>query len=223
MNQKNNTCDKLRTAIIYARVSSIGDRQSPERQVADLKRYADANNIKILDVFIEKKSGAAKERPILNKCLLFCKSEHPDLVLVTELSRLGRNTLQVLQTIDSLTREKVSVRIQDLGIETLKEDKTENPIAGILVTVMAQVAQIERSAIHERLESGKRQWLENGGKPGRPVGTKLSKEQLLKKYPRVVRLIRLGISTRMIADACGVSRSTVMRVSAVLSNRASPE
>ena len=219
---KENNEEGLRTGVIYARVSSVGDRQSPERQVADLKRYADASGIRILETFVEKKSGAAKERPVLGRCLDFCKSAHPDLVLVTELSRLGRNTLQVLQTIDTLTKAQVSVRIQDLGVETLKQDRTENPIAGILVTVMAQVAQIERSAIHERLESGKRQWLENGGKPGRPVGTRLSKEQLLKKYPKVVRLLRQGVSTRTVAEACGVSRSTVMRVSSVLNERGSP-
>lgn len=88
-------------AVIYARVSSAGDRQSTERQVRDLTEYGIRNNIEIVNVFEEHISGARKneERQVLMQCLEFCEKGNAGLVLVSELSRLGRNVDEILAAV----------------------------------------------------------------------------------------------------------------------------
>ena len=83
------------TTVIYARVSSIGDRQNTERQVSDITAFSSRMGLTPEKVYEEHVSGAKKnaERPILTECLDYCKSRHIGMLLVSELSRLGRNTL----------------------------------------------------------------------------------------------------------------------------------
>lgn len=88
-------------AVIYARGSSTGDRQSTERQVMDLTDYATKNDITIQQPFEEHMSGAKRnsERPVLTECLDYCRGNDTDILLVSELSRLGRNVDAVLSSI----------------------------------------------------------------------------------------------------------------------------
>ena len=87
----------MTTGVIYARVSSIGDRQSTERQVKDLSEYAKFKGIKVSKVFEEHISGAKKndERPVLCEAMEYCKANRIGILLVSELSRLGRNAFEV--------------------------------------------------------------------------------------------------------------------------------
>ena len=80
-------------AVIYARVSSTGDRQSTERQVIDLTEYARKNSMTTVRTFEEHISGARKnrERLILNECLAYSVKNEVDIILISELSRLGRD------------------------------------------------------------------------------------------------------------------------------------
>ena len=96
-----NQIEKDMNAVIYARVSSTNDRQSTERQVIDLNNYADKNGIEVVKVFEEHISGAKKneERPVLCECLDFCIDNHIDTLLISELSRLGRNVDEVLANV----------------------------------------------------------------------------------------------------------------------------
>ena len=88
-------------AVIYARVSSTTDRQSTDRQVIDLTDFATKSNYKVVKVFEEHISGAKKntERPVLLECLEFAESNSIDVVLCSELSRLGRNCDEVLKNV----------------------------------------------------------------------------------------------------------------------------
>ena len=88
-------------AVIYARVSSTNDRQSTDRQVIDLTNYANNNGIEVVKVFEEHISGAKKneERPVLCECLDYCIGNHIDTLLISELSRLGRNVDEVLANV----------------------------------------------------------------------------------------------------------------------------
>jgi len=126
-------------AVIYARVSSTNDRQDTSRQIEDLKRYAESQNIWIVKIYEEHISGAKKieERLVLTECLEYCKKESVNFLLLSELSRLGRSTLQVLRSLEILHEAKVSVYIQNLGLYTLQPDGKVNPIASIMVTVLA--------------------------------------------------------------------------------------
>ena len=99
--------------VIYARVSSAGDRQSTDRQIEDLTRYAEGKGLDVIKIFKEHISGARtnKEREALSECLEFCRAEHPGTLMVTELSRLGRSTVEVLKAVEDLTAAGVNVFI----------------------------------------------------------------------------------------------------------------
>lgn len=113
--------------VIYSRVSSQSARQSTERQVVDLERFAAGRGYEVTAVFEEKISGrkANIERPVLSRCLEYCTDpqNRVDMLLLTEISRLGRSTLEILKSLDTLHTHKICVYIQNLNLETLRPDK----------------------------------------------------------------------------------------------------
>lgn len=199
-------------AVIYARVSSTGDRQSTERQVADLKKYAVSSDIEVIHVYEEKASGAKIDREQLTECVEFLKGGGANLLLVSELSRLGRSLRQVLEIVDDLTKKRVDIYFQDHRMHTLKEDGTPDPITKMLISMLGSFAEMEREQIAYRLNSGRKRAIENGVKMGRKEGSKLSDDKILAKYPRVASKLRKGLSVRDAATACGVSPATVQKV-----------
>jgi len=206
--------------VIYARVSSAGDRQSTDRQIEDLTRYAEGKGLDVIKIFKEHISGARtnKEREALSECLEFCRAEHPGTLMVTELSRLGRSTVEVLKAVEDLTAAGVNVFILDLNLSTLDDEGKENPVAKMVLTVLALGAEMERKLILGRLNSGRELAKKKGVKMGRPKGSTLTNEDIQAKYPEVLRHLRKGKnSIREIAKLTGVSVSTVQRVKASLS------
>lgn len=202
----------MRTAVIYARVSSTGDRQTTDRQVADLQRYVNINEMELVKVFEEKMSGAKENRPVLTDCINFCKTHHIHTLCVSEISRLGRSTKIVVNTIDELSRAGVNVYIQNLPLCSLNEDGQPNPIAKMITAVLSSFAEIERDNIRYRLNSGRELAKTKGVKMGRKVGSVKSKEKKADEYATVIRSLRKGKSIRDTAKLCEVSISTVQRV-----------
>ena len=202
------------TAVIYARVSSQNDRQDTTRQVQDLKKYAEMQNLTILKTFEEHISGAKKieERQILSECLEYCTSHSVKFLLVSELSRLGRSTLQVLRSLEILHEAKVSVYIQNIGISSLQPNGEVNPIASIMITILAEMSNIERSNIQYRLNSGRKQYIERGGKLGRKPGSCKTTEQMKEEYKEVISLLKKDYSIRNVAKLTGCSVQTVQTV-----------
>lgn len=205
---------KNKTAVIYARVSSNNDRQDTSRQIKDLENYAKSQNIEIVNIYEEHISGVKKieERQILGECLEYCKRESVNFLLLSELSRLGRSTLQVLRSLEMLHESKVSVYIQNLGIYTLQPNGEVNPIASIMVTVLAEMANIERSNIQYRLNSGRANYISNGGKLGRKTGSTKTEEKKKEEYKETIILLKKGYSVRNIAKLQGIGISTVQRI-----------
>ena len=205
---------KNKTAVIYARVSSNNDRQDTSRQIKDLENYAKSQNIEIVNIYEEHISGTKKieERQILGECLKYCKRESVNFLLLSELSRLGRSTLQVLPSLEMLHESKVSVYIQNLGIYTLQPNGEVNPIASIMVTVLAEMANIERSNIQYRLNSGRANYISNGGKLGRKTGSTKTEEKKREEYKETIILLKKGYSVRNIAKLQGIGISTVQRI-----------
>ena len=205
---------KNKTAVIYARVSSNNDRQDTSRQIKDLENYAKSQNIEIVNIYEEHISGAKKieERQILGECLKYCKRESVNFLLLSELSRLGRSTLQVLRSLEMLHESKVSVYIQNLGLYTLQSNGEVNPIASIMVTVLAEMANIERSNIQYRLNSGRANYISNGGKLGRKTGSTKTEEKKKEEYKETIILLKKGYSVRNIAKLQGIGISTVQRI-----------
>ena len=204
----------MNTAVIYARVSSTNDRQNTQRQIEDLTRFANSNNYNIIGTYEEHISGATKNenRTVLMECINYCIANKVNYILLSELSRLGRSTLQVLKSLEMLHEAGVSVYIQNLGIYTLNATGEANPIASIMVTVLAEMANIERSNIVYRLNSGRESYIANGGKLGRKKGSIKTTEQKKEEYKEVISFLKRGYSVRNTAKLSNVSVSTVQRV-----------
>lgn len=204
----------MRTAVIYARVSSSNDRQNTQRQIEDLTLFANQNDYQLVGTYEEHISGATKNenRLVLVECINYCITNKVNCLLLSELSRLGRSTLQVLKSLETLHESGVSIYIQNLGIYTLQSDGKVNPIASIMVTVLAEMANIERSNIVYRLNSGRDSYIKKGGKLGRKEGSFKTTEQKREEYKQVISLLRKGYSVRNIAKLGQVSISTVQRL-----------
>lgn len=202
--------------VIYARVSSTSDRQSTDRQVSDLRAYADREGLEIVKVFQEKGSGAKEDRPVLQECIDFCEGNNTDL-LVTEVSRLGRSVKIIVNTVDELTKAGVNIHILDLRLQTMPNGQ-ENPIAKMMLTVLGLGAEIERKSIVSRLNSGRELAKERGVQFGRPVGSGMTNEELMAKYPEIVKYLKKGLSVRVTAAASQKSTYTVQKVKKVLKN-----
>ena len=204
----------MSTAVIYARVSSTNDRQNTQRQIEDLTRFANSNDYSIVGTYEEHISGATKNenRTVLMECINYCIANKVNYILLSELSRLGRSTLQVLKSLEMLHEAGVSVYIQNLGIYTLNATGEANPIASIMVTVLAEMANIERSNIVYRLNSGRESYIANGGKLGRKKGSVKTTEQKKEEYKEVISFLKRGYSIRNTATLSNVSVSTVQRV-----------
>lgn len=207
------------TAAIYARVSSVSDRQNTARQVADLNRYAALSGMEVVSTFEEHISGAKKndERPVLCECLDYCEANNVDTLLLSELSRLGRNVWEVQENVRRCMASGLNVYFQKEQFSLFMADGKENPFTAIFVAVIGTCAQMERDNISFRLNSGRAQYIAKGGKLGRKAGSTESPEQVLEKYPAVVKLLRQGkLSMRQIAKVAECSLSTVQKVKSIL-------
>ena len=202
----------MATAVIYARVSSTGDRQTTERQVSDLNRYIAINDMELVATYEEKMSGAKENRPILTECIEYCIANNIHTLCLSEISRLGLSTKIVVNTIDKLTKAGVNVYVQNLPLCTLNADGQPNPIAKMITAVLSSFAEIERDNIRYRLNSGRELAKVKGVKMGRKIGSIKSREQKQEEYAKVIRSLRAGKSVRDTAKICEVSVSTVQRV-----------
>ena len=206
--------DSMKKAVIYARVSSVGDRQSTARQVADLTQYATTNGMEVVEIFEEHISGAVKneERPVLCGCLDYCIANAINTLLISELSRLGRNVDEVLANVKRCKENNLNIYFQKENISIFQADGSKNPFLNIFISVLGTCAEMEREAIAFRLNSGLKRYKEAGGKVGRKVGSIKTKEQKQEEYAKVLRCLKQGKSIRDTSVLCGVSVSTVFRV-----------
>ena len=205
---------KMNRAVIYARVSSTGERQSTSRQVADLTNYASLNGIEVVEVYEEHISGAKRneERAVLTECIDYAVTNGVEVVLFSELSRCGRAVWEVLDTIRTLKDNGINAYFQKEGLSLFSADGKENPYLAVMVSVLGVCAQMERENITYRLNSGRAKYIADGGKLGRRVGSVKSKERKQEEYSKVIRSLKAGKSIRDTAAICSVSISTVQRV-----------
>ena len=204
----------MKTAVIYARVSSVGDRQNTERQVDDLTRYAESNGYEVIRVFEEHISGATKneERVVLCECLNYCIKNKIDTLLISELSRLGRNVDEVLANVKFCKDNNLNIYFQKENLSLFNADGSKNPFLTIFISVLGTCAELERDNIKFRLQSGLRRYRENNGVMGRKIGSTKSKEKKQEEYAKVIKLLKGGQSVRNTAKLCDVGISTVQRV-----------
>jgi putative DNA-invertase from lambdoid prophage Rac len=186
---------------IYCRVST--DDQSCARQERDLRAFAKRAGYHIVGVFKETASGAKNDRVERMKVMGLAQAREIDAILVTELSRWGRSTQDLVQTLDDLHGWKVSVLAQtglsfDLSTASGK----------LMRTIMAGLAEFERDLIRERVKSG----LQAAKARGIVLGRKEGQRPSDKKAKRVLSLHEEGLSYRLIARNVGLSKNTVMEI-----------
>lgn len=198
--------------IIYARVST--NSQDYDRQISDLREYAKRMDYNVVKEFSEKISGAKKvaEREQLSELLKYIEAHHIDKVLIYECSRLSRRIVDFLQVIEELNEQKVSLYIHQNGLETLLEDGSINPIASLVLGIIAQFNSMERSLIRSRMRSGYNHFRDNGGKVGRKTGYRKSQDDMREEYAEEIRLLKKGISLRNISKITHTSVNTLRKV-----------
>ena len=207
----------MKTAVIYTRTSSSGfqqNRQDTSRQVEDLQAYAKLNHLEVVKVYEEHISGAKKncEREVLNECLAFAEKEGIRCILCSEGSRLGRSTWEVLETIKRCIDKHINVYLQKENIHVLREDGTVDPFMAVYISCLSMANEFERENIKYRLNSGRAQYIRNGGKLGRKPGSVKTKEQKEKQYKDVLLYLKKDYSIRVTAKLTNVSIATVQRL-----------
>ena len=204
----------MKKVVLFCRVSSTNDRQSYDRQINDLTNLADSLNYQIEAVFAEKVSGAKKnsERIELLKMIEYVNVNQIDKVLCTELSRIGRDPLQILQTLEILNQNKISLYIQNFNIETLTDDKQINPMSQFLITILAEVARMERKTIENRLQSGYKNFRAVGGVVGRKAGFRKSTEAMKEEYCEEIKMLKKGYSFTHINKICNTNKNTLTKL-----------
>ena len=198
---------------IFARVSSIGDRQSTERQVKSLTELATSRGYEVKGIYEEHISGAKtnKERKVLTECLTDAKENQIDLILFSELSRCGRAIWEVLETIKFCADNGINIHFQKERLTLFRDGKVDS-IMAIYISCLGFCAEKERENIYFRLSQGRELAKQKGVKMGRKVGSTKSREQKEQEYAKPIRMLRKGESMRNVAKLCGVSLSTIQRV-----------
>jgi DNA invertase Pin-like site-specific DNA recombinase len=135
-------------------------------------------------------------------------------VVVEELSRLGRNTIDTLTTLKFFEDSGVNVVVLNMGNLQSMVNGKKNPIWNLITSVMSSLYELERENIVERTEMGRKQYVLNGGKLGRKVGTTENRNDFLKKErtQKIISLLEKGKSIRDISGRLGVSTKTVVKV-----------
>lgn len=197
---------------IYARVSTVS--QDYDRQLSELRKYADSMGYEVVREFSEKISGAKKiaEREALTELLNFVESNRVEKILIYECSRLSRRAVDFLTVIENLTALKISVFILQNGLDTLLPNGQPNPIAQLVLGILAQFNSMERSLIRSRMESGYNHYRDCGGKVGRKVGYRKTDDQMREEYVEEIKLLRKGISLMNIYRITRTSTNTLLKL-----------
>jgi DNA invertase Pin-like site-specific DNA recombinase len=187
----------------YVRTSTLN--QNEARQIA--KQHSGEK------VFIDKISGAIPfiARPQAGELLEAVKRGEINYISVSSIDRMGRNTLDVLQSIDSLTTAGVVLKVDNLGLESLVDGK-ENPTFKLIVSVLANISEMERATLRERQLEGIAEAKKRGVYKGREKGTTETVDEVLGKYGEVVRFLKMKKSLRDISSRCDVALGTVQKV-----------
>ena len=204
--------------VMLARVST--NKQDYDRQVVELTEYCNRVGWEVAEVFANKVSGAktVEERAEIVDMIEYIKANAIQRVVVLEISRLGRNTLEALKVIQTLNENGVSLYIKNYNLETLNPDGKPNPVASLITTILLEIASMERLTIQERMASGRDKYIakcrETGVKMGRPSSYRKSDDEYKEQYSKEISLLRKGISLRNIYAITGTSVGTLRKLQA---------
>ena len=197
-------------AVIYTRVST--NDQTTQRQVNDLSKV---EGFEVVKTFSEKISGFSKtmgERKGLQDMLKYVRKNDVKYILVSEVSRLGRNTVECLNLIHELENEGICLYIHNLGCTIGKDCGQDSILTKLIVTIMADLARMESEQLSQRIKSGIRNRKEKGLHTGRKINSIESKERFLGKHRDVQKYLNQGRSYSEITKLTGAAPYTISKV-----------
>lgn len=206
----------MEKVVLLCRVSTQG--QDYQYQIETLKELAKKRGWEVVATFANKVSGAKKneERSEIVDLITYVKNHKVDKVIATEISRIGRNTLESLKTIEVLNENKVCLYLANYGLETLDKNGKVNPITSLLCTILLEISQMERGMIRERMRLGYQNYLERRKTEdlplGRPSSYRKSESEYRAKYSKELSLLRKGISLRNVCAITGTSVGTLRKI-----------
>ena len=181
-------------------------KQSGERFQEDSATYD-------LTLF-DKVSGSVpfNKRPEGAKLVKLIEEGKVARVVVEEISRLGRNVIDVSETLKFLEKYKVNLNIRNMGIESMVEGKP-NPTFRLILQIMASISEMEKEHIKERTAQGRAVAVAKGVKMGRKEGTSETKAEFLSKHKGAVKMIKeKALSIRDIARLTELAPSTIQKL-----------
>lgn len=196
MNNLGGKSGRLRVGI-YCRVSTHD--QICDRQESELKSYADRCDYDVVRIFKEVGSGAKLDRVERRKIMEIARSRSIDIILVSELTRWGRSTIDLIDSLHQLQSWGVSLIAQN-GFQF----DLSTPHGKMIASIMATLAEFERDLLKERIKSGISNARARGKVFGRPKGGKINDS-----CARINELRQAGMSTREIAIDVGLSKSAI--------------
>ena len=202
--------------VLLVRVST--DKQEYQRQINELTEYCNKVSWEIVKVFSNKISGVTKieDREEIQSLIQYVKENRISRVVCLEISRVGRNTLEALKIIQFLNENRVSLYVKNYNLETLDNNGNVNPITSLICTILLEISQMERLTIKERMESGRKQYIErcrkDGIKMGRPSTYRKSVEVYKEQYQKEISLLKKGYSLSNISKITGTSINTIKKV-----------
>jgi DNA invertase Pin-like site-specific DNA recombinase len=202
----------------YNRLSSLsqtGNRLTDDKTQYDL-------------VLLDRVSGSVsfKERPKGQELTKMVEQGKISELWVEEFSRLGRNTGDVIKTLEWLDEMKVNVIVRNIGLQS-RPNGVKNPIWKMISSVMSSLYEMELENIKERTMVGRKVYVLNGGRLGRPEGTKESKIDFLKKPQtiEIIKYLKKGFTILEICKILGCSNKTIIKTKKLLekTNSISPQ
>jgi DNA invertase Pin-like site-specific DNA recombinase len=208
---QNSTSPKIIT--IKARYNRISTaNQNLERQLAkqnpDEKLYNDIISGSV--AFCRRQKGSELIQDI--------EDGNINYVVVSSVDRLGRNLHDIINTLEFFKINNVTLRVDNLGLESMVMGKV-NPTFNLIISVMANVAEMERETLLERQREGIAIAKANKIYKGRVKGTVETDNEVLAKYKDVVKYLNKNQSIRNTAKLANVAVATVQKVKTVLGRR----
>ena len=202
---------------LFIRVSK--QQQEYDRQILELTRYCDSRGYTVTKTIATKITGVKKneQRPDIQELFQAAKARQFDKVVVSEISRIGRNAREIRSTIDFLHDRGISIVFRNLGgLESLDDQGNESFTANIIIAIYSELAQEEKRLLSERVCSAIENARAEGKQIGRPKGSTMNKDKLLKKYPRLVEDLRAGLSIRKACKVYTVSEGTDIKLKRII-------
>ena len=208
------------SAIIFARTSK--KNQHIDRQISDLTQVAKKENYKVVKIITEQISGSTKnnKRKGVSELLTYIENSKVDIVLASEVSRLGRSPFETHKIVEALTQKQIPIYFHSYQITTLIKDDNgnykRNPLAMILFHILSEYAFVEKEVLVDRINSGLAEARRQGKTLGRRKGSAESKDDVLKKYSKIIPDIQAGLSLNKCMKIHGLSKNTIIKIKRVL-------